>query len=240
MQSKETIAEATRPVWVVRHSVAVRVAHWINAAAFVYLVWSGVEILFAHPQLYWGHYGYYGYEPAFKFADYGIVHWGNSNWGRNAHFLAAWVFVINGGIYLLLNLLNRHFQRRMLPSARELAPRNLLADVVAHLRLRHPVGEGARDYNLLQKLTYLGVIFVLCPLMLLTGLTMSPAIVSAFPWLIDLFGGRQSARTLHFVGMTLLVLFLVVHLLMVLLAGPVNEIRSMITGRFRLSREKTE
>lgn len=225
-------------LWIDRHSRGVRLAHWINVGAFAFLVWSGIEILFAHPQLYWGHDGHFGHEPAFKFADYGISFWGNSNWGRNTHFLSAWIFVINGFAYLALNLINGHFRQRMLPTSAEFAPRHILADLRDHLRLRTPKGEAARNYNFLQKLSYLTVVFVLCPLMLLTGLTMSPAVVTAFPELIWIFGGRQSARTLHFIGMALLVLFALVHILQVILAGPVNEIRSMITGRFKLPTEK--
>lgn len=202
------------------HSFGVRLGHWINAGALAMMVWSGVKILFAHPRLYWGDYGYYGYEPAFDFADYGIVIWGNSNWGRNTHFLFAWVFVINGLVYLLLGVLRRHFRERFLPRREELTARHLLADIREHLRLRAPQGSSSGEYNILQKLSYLGVVFVLCPLMLLTGLTMSPAVVSAFPWLIDLFGGRQSARTLHFIGMMLLILFFLVHLIQVIRIGP--------------------
>lgn len=213
------------------HSRAVRIAHWINAGVFVMLVWSGIRILFAHPRLYWGDYGYYGYEPAFEFADYGIEIWGNSNWGRNTHFLFAWIFVINGLAYLSVGLVRRHFRERFLPSRNELTRRAILTDVREHMRLRMPSDAGSHGYNVLQKLSYLAVVFVLCPLMLLTGLTMSPAVVSAFPWLIDLFGGRQSARTLHFIGMALLVLFVVVHLVQVVRMGPWKALLGMTFGR---------
>jgi thiosulfate reductase cytochrome b subunit len=104
--------------------------------------------------------------------------------------------------------------------------------------LRFPVGEAAKRYNILQKLAYLGVIFLLAPMMLLTGLSMSPGFDTVAPWLVDLFGGRQSARTLHFLTAMLIVLFIVIHLVMVLLAGPLNELRSMITGRFVVPRGK--
>jgi thiosulfate reductase cytochrome b subunit len=103
--------------------------------------------------------------------------------------------------------------------------------------LKLPKGEAARNYNTLQKLAYLGVLGVLLPVMILAGLTMSPAMDAAWPWLLDLFGGRQSARSIHFITAFLLVLFVVVHLAMVVLAGPFNEIRSMITGRYRLPKE---
>ena len=104
--------------------------------------------------------------------------------------------------------------------------------------LDFPRGEAARHYNVLQKLAYLGVLVVLIPVMILTGLTMSPSMDATWPWLLDLFGGRQTARSIHFIAAWALVGFLVVHLVMVVLAGPVNEIRSMITGRYRLPEEK--
>jgi thiosulfate reductase cytochrome b subunit len=121
---------------------------------------------------------------------------------------------------------------------RKLKPGHLLQDIKAHATLKLPKGEAARDYNTLQKLAYLGVLGLLLPVMILAGLAMSPAMDAAWPWLLDLFGGRQSARSIHFIAASLLVLFVLVHLAMVVLAGPFNEIRSMITGRYRLPKEK--
>ena len=109
-----------------------------------------------------------------------------------------------------------------------------------HARLHFPTGDAALRYNILQKISYVGVIFVLLPLMILTGLTMSPAMDAAWPWLLDLFGGRQSARSIHFICAALLLAFIIVHLVMVLLAGPINEIGSMITGRFRVPPDQPE
>ena len=117
-------------------------------------------------------------------------------------------------------------------------PAHIWQDIKKHARLDFPKGEAARWYNVLQKFAYLGVLVVLIPLMIGTGLTMSPSMDASWPWLLDIFGGRQSARSIHFICATLLVLFVLVHLLMVVLAGPFNEIRSMITGRYRLPREK--
>ena len=125
----------------------------------------------------------------------------------------------------------------MLPSKHELSPRHILEDAKNHALLRFPKGEAARRYNTLQKLAYLGVVFVLIPLLILTGLTMSPAMDAAWPWLIDVFGGRPSARSIHFICAMLIVLFFLVHLLMVALVGPINEVRSMITGRYHLPPE---
>ncbi|MBU6207841.1 MAG: cytochrome b/b6 domain-containing protein, partial [Alphaproteobacteria bacterium] len=109
-----------------------------------------------------------------------------------------------------------------------------------HARLRFPTGAAALHHNILQKISYLGVICGLIPLMILSGLTLSPGWVAAWPWLYTLFGGRASARSIHFIGMSLIVAFILIHLIMVVLAGPFNEIRSMITGKFRLPKERGE
>lgn len=157
---------------------------------------------------------------------------------RRWHLTFAWVFALGIAAYLARSLYNRHLQRDILPTADELRPAHILHDIGQHARLKFPTGEAARHYNVLQKLAYLSVLIVLIPGMVLTGMTMSPALNAIFPWLLDLFGGRQSARSLHFIFAGGLVLFVLVHLLMVVLAGPVNEIRSMITGRYRLPKEK--
>jgi thiosulfate reductase cytochrome b subunit len=158
---------------------------------------------------------------------------------RDWHFLMAWIFVINGAIYLLFGLINSHFRRDLAPSVGELRPRHVLQDIWNHLRLRQPRGETAKRYNVLQKLAYLVVIFVLLPVMVLSGLTMSPAITSLAPFLFDLFGGRQSARTIHFIVANLLVLFVLVHVVQVLLFGAFNLMRSMVTGRYVVKPERT-
>jgi thiosulfate reductase cytochrome b subunit len=157
---------------------------------------------------------------------------------RRWHLSFAWVFGVGIAGYLLASLVNGHLWRDLLPRAGELRPPHLWRDIVDHARLRFPRGEAARRYSVLQKLAYVGVLVVLLPVMVLSGLTMSPSMDAAWPWLLDLFGGRQSARSIHFIAAWLIVLFVVVHLAMVVLAGPVNEIRSMITGRYRLPKEK--
>ena len=157
---------------------------------------------------------------------------------RSWHFLFAWLLLIPGLLFWMISFLNRHVQRDLAPKKEELAPRHLWRDIKDHARLRFPTGAKARNYNILQKLSYLSVIFLFLPLMVLTGLTMSPAMNAAWPWLLDLFGGRQSARSIHFIVAILLLGFIIVHLVMVVLAGPINEIRSMVTGRYRLPREK--
>lgn len=154
--------------------------------------------------------------------------------GRRWHFFFAWLFVLNGTLYLGFSVLSGHFRRDLAPTARELSPRHLGREVLDHARLRFPEGEDARHYNALQKLTYLAVIVVLLPLMILTGLTMSPGVDSALPILVDIFGGRQSARTIHFLTASALVIFVIVHVAMVVLSGTWNNIRSMITGRYAI------
>ena len=153
---------------------------------------------------------------------------------RRWHFLFAWALVLGGLAYVIASLANRHFARDLRPTREELRARNIWQDIKDHARLHLPTGDAAGRYNILQKLAYDSVIFGLIPLMILTGLTMSPGFNATLPWLLELFGGRQSARSLHFLSAMGLLGFIVVHLAMVLLAGPFNETRSMITGWFRV------
>ncbi len=157
---------------------------------------------------------------------------------RRWHLFFAWVLGLSISSYLLWSVVNGHLRRDLAPRRAELAPSHIWHDIVEHARLRFPAGEAALRYNVLQKLAYVSVLLLALPLIVLTGLTMSPGMNAAWPWLLDLFGGRQSARSLHFLLAFALVLFLAVHLLMVVLAGPINGVRSMITGRFRLPLEK--
>ncbi|MBX4892993.1 cytochrome b/b6 domain-containing protein [Rhizobium bangladeshense] len=159
--------------------------------------------------------------------------------GRRWHFFFAWLFVINGLIYLGFGVFSGHFRRDLAPTARDLSPRHLGREVIDHARLRFPQGEEAKHYNALQKLTYLAVIGVLLPLMVLTGLTMSPGVDAALPVLVDIFGGRQSARTIHFLTASFLMVFVIVHIAMVILSGTWNNIRSMITGRYAIKEKDT-
>jgi thiosulfate reductase cytochrome b subunit len=155
--------------------------------------------------------------------------------GRQWHFLMAWILVANGLIYLVWSLISRHIQRDLWPTGADL--RGLGRSVWDHVRLKHPTGEAAKRYNVLQKLAYLTVVFVFLPMMVATGLTLSPGFDAIAPILLSLFGGRQSARTLHFLAASGLVAFVVVHLVEVILAGPLNEVRSMITGRYAVPRD---
>ncbi|WP_025658452.1 cytochrome b/b6 domain-containing protein [Rhizobium sp. IBUN] len=261
-----------------RHSLTVRLSHWLNVLCMTVLLFSGLQIFNAHPALYWGQYGADS-DPSFlsleaveegdairgvtrvgglSFDTTGTLGVSNVDgeptargfpaWitlpsyqdlatGRRWHFFFAWLFVVNGLVYLGYGLLTRHFRRDLLPTTDELAPAHLAQEIVDHARLRFPRGEKARRYNVLQKLTYLLVIFVALPLMIATGLSMSPGFDAFAPWLIDLFGGRQSARTLHFITASSLVAFVVVHVAMVLVSGVFNNMRSMITGRYAIQTE---
>ncbi|MGQ2936488.1 cytochrome b/b6 domain-containing protein [Sphingopyxis sp.] len=154
--------------------------------------------------------------------------------GRRWHLLFAWILSIGLTLYMLWTLLGGHLRKDLHIRRTEWSPRYIWHDVKEHAGLRFPRGEAAARYGILQKLSYIGVIFVALPLMIATGLTMSPGMNAAWPWLLDVFGGRQSARSIHFITAWALVAFFLVHIAMVLLAGPVNELRSMITGWFRL------
>jgi thiosulfate reductase cytochrome b subunit len=158
---------------------------------------------------------------------------------RDWHFALAWLFAANGAVYLLFGLLSGHFRRDIAPAAGELRPRHILAQLWDHIRLRTSRGQAARRYNVLQKFAYIAVIFVLLPVMVLTGLTMSPAVTAAAPVLFDIFGGRQSARTIHFLAANLLVLFVLVHVVEVVISGAFNGMRAMITGRYVVRPEQS-
>ena len=217
------------------HSYSVRVCHWINVIACGYLLVSGVHILLDFPELYWGHTGYRGYPAIFRLADLGLS-WddagklGDRRWGRNYHITFAWVFLINGLVYVGLNLYNAHFRRRMWPARTELTRAHLGAEIRRHLRWRSRGDYSSASYGTLQKLSYLLLIFVYVPFMILSGVAQSPGYTAAMPFLLDLFGGRQSARTLHTIGTLFLILFVVVHLFEIIAAGFVARVRAMITG----------
>ena len=220
---------------VYRHTATVRVTHWINVLCVFILVLSGINILAAHPSLYWGSQSTFGH----PWLQLDVSSW--PKWppmrdlatARNYHFFFAWAFVINGVVYLADGFLRRHFARELTPTKAEL--RKLPEVAKEHAKLHFP---HVRRYNVIQQLSYLAVIFVFLPLMLLTGLTMSPGFNAIAPWMLDLFGGRQSARTLHFISGSLIVLFIFVHVALVIVAGFLNNLRSMITGRYVIDPEE--
>jgi thiosulfate reductase cytochrome b subunit len=265
-----------------RHALAVRVTHWINALAIIFLLMTGLNIFNAHPGLYWGQYGADDDDgrrwleigsadtPAGK--PYGFVRVGDlmvqttgvlgisegkngqlqaiayPHWAtfpsyrdlataRNFHFFFAWVLVINGLVYLAYGIASGHILKNLVPRLKELRPSNIVHDVVQHAKLKFPKGEDSKRYHVLQKLAYSGVVLVLIPGIIFTGLGMSPGINASWPLILDLAGGRPQARSLHWIFANLILLFIIVHLLMVILAGPYNEVRSMITGKFRVDPE---
>jgi thiosulfate reductase cytochrome b subunit len=227
------------------HPRWVRICHWLTAAAFITVAVSGFFILMVHPRLYLGHAGNDltpalltlpisdNYRPdelhsrvvftelpgAPVSAERNFEIFNQNGWARSLHFLAAWILVLVGAIYVAIGIVGGHVRRDLIPQRRELTPRALLGSA----------GPGLR-YGLLQKLTYTTVMFVVLPLMVATGLTMSPAVTAAYPFLLDLFGGYQTARTLHFFGFAALVLFLLVHVAMVIATGFGRQLRKMTWG----------
>jgi Ni/Fe-hydrogenase b-type cytochrome subunit len=234
------------PRIVYRHRLPTRIWHWVNALTVFVMLMSGLMILNAHPRLYWGQYGANFDHAWLELGSRPFPGWAtipstyNLAAARRWHLAFAWVLVAGLVLFLLVSLWNRHVQRDLTPTGEEVKPKHIWNDIRQHARLRFPTGDAALRYNILQKLSYAAVIFVLLPLMLLTGLAMSPAIDAAWPWLLDIFGGRQSARSIHFICAAAILAFILVHLVMVALAGPINEIVSMITGRFRVPPERTE
>jgi len=156
---------------------------------------------------------------------------------RALHFTAAWVLVLSWLVYVYHLISSGRLRNTWLPTRQELSPGNLVQDIVNHLKLRRPKGDAARQYNILQKLSYLAIMFVLLPLVFLSGLTMSNSVTAAWPFLFDLFGGRQSARTLHFLFASLTVLFVLIHVVQLFIVGFINHLRAMITGRLRINPE---
>jgi thiosulfate reductase cytochrome b subunit len=230
--------------------------HWVVAASVLTLAFTGFVILMAHPRLYWGtvgndltpalielpisrnyqHGGWEGRTP-FYAGNSAVVTanrtydiFNQNGWGRSLHFLAGWILVIGGSVYLLAGISNGHFRRDLLPRPGELRPRLIWRDLYSHLRLRIPAASGGPPYGLLQKCSYCVIAFVALPLMVVTGLAMSPAIGAAYPLLLDVFGGSQSARTIHFFTFATIVGFVVVHLLMVVLSGAARQLRTMTVG----------
>jgi thiosulfate reductase cytochrome b subunit len=224
-----------------RHSAVVRATHWITTLCFMALLVSGVEILVSHPRFYWGEAGNILTPPLFNLpipasratvpTGYGYVLPDQNGWSRYLHFQSAWVAVLTGLLYVAFALFEGHLRRNLLPARADLSRAGLSAVVSRHLRLKSASEEEAWSYNVLQRITYLLVIFVLFPLVVWTGLAMSPAIASTFPAAVAILGGQQSARTMHFFVSVLLVLFLLVHVVMICLTGFQNRVRAMITGR---------
>lgn len=221
-----------------RHRVATRLWHWVNAVAIFVLIGSGLGISNAHPRLYWGQYGAnfdhaWATLPRFP-AWLTIPASYNLAISRRWHLFFALVLGFSLLAYMIVSLLNRHFQRDLAVRRRDVAAAHLAADVRAHLALRFHDPEAPGEYNALQRLSYVMILFIALPLVIATGLALSPNMAATWPWLLDLFGGRQSARSLHFIAMAVIAAFTVVHLALVILSGWVNGVRSMLTGRWRV------
>ncbi len=219
-----------------QHSAVVRVTHWITAISFLGLLVSGIAILLAHPRLYWGETGAVGTDSLIDL-PLPFVLTGQSGWGRYLHFLSAWVSLLTGLVYVFSGVLTEHFRKNLLPAKVDLSLRSVACVISNHLRLGRPTEDESLEYNVLQRLTYLSVVFLLFPLMIWTGLAMSPAITSVVPIIVTLLGGQQSARTIHFFVAVALVMFLVVHVAMICLAGFRSRIGAMITGNAAVRRE---
>lgn len=239
------------------HRPWVRLTHWLIALAVILLIGSGFTVLLAHPRFYWGTGGNDLMAPLFEVPlgpNYHAIHWtpgtpffgphgapltanrlddpwNQNGWARSLHFLAAWILLTGLAAYLLLGLVTGHARRTLLPRRTELRRDQLWGDVRAHLRLPIPAATPGPPYGILQKLAYLLVAFVALPLMVLTGLTMSPAITASYPLLLDLFDGTQSARTIHFIAFAFIALFLLIHLIMVLLTRPLRQLAAMTLGK---------
>jgi thiosulfate reductase cytochrome b subunit len=219
----------------------VRITHWITLICFLALLISGAEIVISHPRFYWGEVGNVNTRPLFTLpipssrdtvpTGYGYVLPDQNGWSRYLHFQAAWALVLTGLVYAAVGLFTGHFCKNLIPTPGKRNWRAYKAQIVEYLRRAPPQASEASSYNVLQRTAYLIVIFLLFPLVIWTGLALSPAFDSAVPAAVDLLGGRQSARTLHFFVSWALVLFLAAHIAMLSLSGFRSRIRAMITGR---------
>jgi thiosulfate reductase cytochrome b subunit len=240
-----------------RHKRWVKSTHWVVTLSFLALSVTGFVILMAHPRLYWGdagndltpalfelpisrNYHHGGWEKTMPFFQnagspvsasrtYDIFN--QNGWGRSLHFLSAWFLVLTGLVYLLAGIFTGHFRRHLWPRTNEFSLPLFWRDLISHFRMQMQFAGDGTKYGLLQKYTYMTVIFFLLPLTVMTGLTMSPAITAAFPFLLKMFFGAQSARTIHFFASVLLVLFLIVHVVMVIRSGFKKQILAMTFGK---------
>ena len=230
-----------------RHSGIVRVTHWLTFIAFVALLISGGEIVISHPRFYWGEEGNVNTKPLIVLpipasrdtvpTGYNYVMPDQNGWSRYLHFEAAWVAVLTGLLYFVYGIASGHFREKLFPKRRDWTWRAYRDRLAKYLHGSWSDGDDGFSYNILQQTTYLFVIFVLFPLIIWTGLAMSPSFTSAFPATASLLGGRQSARTIHFLVSWLLLLFLVVHVAMVSLSGFRRRMWAMIVGTSRKSEE---
>lgn len=230
-----------------RHSALVRVTHWLTVISFVALLVTGLEIVVSHPRFYWGETGNVNMKPLFSIpipssrdtvpTGYGYVMPDQNGWSRYLHFEAAWLLLLAGLVYVIASLLNGHFRRNLVPERGQRSLGAHLNRMRQYIRRRPPGADETSSYNVLQRTTYLGVIFVLFPLVIVTGLALSPSFNATLPFVVDSLGGRQSARTLHFFLTWALVLFFLVHVLMIAVSGFWMRVRGMITGQIASEQE---
>jgi thiosulfate reductase cytochrome b subunit len=228
-------------------SAVVRSTHWLMVVAFFALLVSGLEIVISHPRFYWGEVGNVMTKPAFTLhipssrdtvpTAYKYVMPDQNGWSRYLHFQAAWLVLFTGAVYVLTSLANGHFRKDLVPQRGQRGWQAYTQVLREHLRLRRASED--ESYNVLQRTAYLTVIFVLFPLMIWTGLAMSPAFTAVAPWSVELIGGRQTARTLHFFLTGALVLFLIAHVAMIVIEGFRSRMTGMITGHVQTA-ETTE
>ena len=228
-----------------------------NNPKFPGIALSGFIILMCHPRLYWGevgndltpalfelpvsrNYKHGGWENTTAFFDKRVHRSApvvpmkfliRMAGAEVLHFLAAWFLVITGLVYLLTGIFSGHVRKNLWPRANEFTGRMLRLDLINHFRMKFPLATGGPHYGILQKSVYLVVIFFLFPVVVMTGMTMSPAITATYPFLLKIFFGAQSARTIHFFASFALVLFLIVHVVMVIRSGFKQQIRSMTIGK---------
>ena len=224
-----------------RHARFVRVTHWLTTIAVFALLVSGLEIVLSHPRFYWGEVGNVNTTPLLTLpvpasrrtvpTGYGFVLSDQNGWSRYLHVQAGWLLILTGLVYVWAGVRSGHFHTNLIPSRADRSWRALRASVDEHLRLNAMAFGDPWSYNALQRLTYLAIVFVFVPLVVWTGLAMAPAFTAVFPWVVNVVGGRQSARTLHFFVTIALVLFTIVHVAMISLAGFRWRMRAMITGR---------
>ncbi len=230
-----------------RHAAFVRITHWLTFVWFAALLVTGAEIVISHPRFYWGETGNVNMRPLFSLhipasrdtvpTGYGYVMPDQNGWSRYLHFQTAWGLVLTGAVYLIAGLWTGHFRKNLVPPRADRNWRAFGRRIGQYLRRAPPDRAEARSYNVLQRTSYLAVIFILFPLVIWTGLALSPSFNAAFPWGVNLLGGRQSARTLHFFVSIALVLFLVVHVAMVAWSGCGSRMRAMISGRVAVEEE---
>jgi len=211
-----------------RRLLVVRITHWLAVLSVLALLISGIGILVSHPRLYWGETGSVGAPSLIDLPIPFII--GPSVWNRPIHFLAAWILVLAGLAYVVGGSVTRHFSKDLLPAKADLRWNQIVGVISDHLRWKLTSTDKNWSYNVVQRLTYLAVVFALFPAIIWTGLAMSFGVTSVFPILATALGGHQSARTLHFVFVSLLVLFLILHLVMLCLVGFRSHMQAMITG----------